>query len=402
MNMLNESKSKKINTIIFLLFLVIGFASLAAGTVTLNTVPENISMWTNSSSYPYEFNLDDFGFALDDATAVGVIEGVSVKGNISSTPDVDIVLIDSHYNDLYTPKMEYGKFFWEEDYGRMAAVINKSLAFQLFGYTDCVGEELTYMEHMYTIIGVCSDSYTIYTAEDYVLYIPYSPTIKYTTSYIGVAAVPIKTKAITAQALNRLMAETYTNYETVDTISSKQTIWFGLKLSTIPLLAIVFFLLGRYIKRKAEKRINKFKNKLKNQYLLSLIPEIIIWALIYALIFFIIFYILKLMYDQLLYGLASLGESYRITAVDSKNLAYLFSSIQSMADKQVKLSELVRIKESRNMLSISVICFYLFWLFGFATGIFKTIIVSITDNLRRQGDKIYHITALRRKKSEVK
>jgi hypothetical protein len=392
MNMLNEDKGKgkKINTVILLLFLVIGFASLAAGTVTLSSVPENISVWVDSSSYPYEFNLYDLGSALDDATAVGVIEMANVKGNKSTTPDVDIVLIDSHYKDLYTPKMEYGRFFWEEDHGRMAAVINKSLAFQLFGYTDCVGEELTYMGRMYTIIGVCSDSYTIYPDEKYVLYTPYNPSIKYTTNYIGIAAVPVKAKAITTQALNRFMASKYTNYETVDTISLKQTIWFGLNLSIIPLVAIIFILVGRYIKRKVEKRINIFKDKLKNQYLFSMIPEIILWALIYALVFFIIFNILKLMYDQLLYGLSPLGENYSITAVDSKSLAYLFSSIQNMADKQIKLTELVKIKESRTLFSISIIFFYLFGLVGFVTGIFKSIMERVTANLRRQGNRVYH------------
>jgi hypothetical protein len=392
MNMLNENKGKdkKINTVILLLFLVTGFVSLAAGRVTLSSVPENISVWADSSNYPYEFNLYDLGSAVDDATAVGVVEGASVKGNKSSTPDVDIVLIDSHYKDLYTPKMEYGKFFWEEDHGRMAAVINKSLAFQLFGYTDCLGEEITYMGRMYTIIGVCSDSYTIYPEEEHVLYTPYNPTVKYTTSYIGIAAVPVKAKTITTQALNRFMASRYTNYETVDTISLKQTIWFGLNLSIIPLLAIIFFLVGRYIKRKVEKRINIFKDKLKNQYLPSMLPEIILWALIYALILFIIFNILKLIYDQLLYGLSSLGENYSITAVDPKSLAYLFSSIQNMADKQIKLTELVKIKESRTLFSISIIFFYLFGLVGFVTGIFKSIMERVTANLRRQGDRVYH------------
>lgn len=393
MNMLNEnkSKSKTLNTIILLLFLVISFASLAVGAVILNSIPENISMWVDSSSYPYEFDLYDFGSGLDDATAIGVIEGANVQGNKNSASSVDIVLIDSHYKDLYTPKMEYGKFFWEEDHNRMAAVINKSLAFQLFGYTECVGEEITYMGYMYTIIGVCSDSYTRYPEEKYVLYTPYNPSIKYTTNHVGITVVPIKFKTITTQALNKFMASKYTNYETVDTITCKQTILFGLKLSTIPLLAIVFFLVGRYIKRKVEKRLIIFKSKLKNQYLPDMIPEIILWVLKYALILFIIFNILKLMYDQLLYGLSSLGENYSITTMDSDSLAYLLSSIQKMADKQVKLTELVKIKESSTLFSISIIFFYLFGLFGVVTGIFKSIVEWITAKSRRQGHRVYRM-----------
>jgi hypothetical protein len=61
-----------------------------------------------------------------------------------------------------------------------------------------------------------------------------------------------------------------------------------------------------------------------------------------------------------------------------------------MADKQIKLTELVKIKESRTLFSISIIFFYLFGLVGFVTGIFKSIMERVAANLRRQGDRVYH------------
>lgn len=117
--------------------------SLAAGVRLLYAAPDIISAWTSLSPYPYDMDRKLFSRTLSHVTAVGLLEEQMVSSRYRAVYGVDVIMVDDQYGDVYSPRMEQGRFFWEKDFNRNTAVLSDKLAFQLFGYTDCVGERFS-------------------------------------------------------------------------------------------------------------------------------------------------------------------------------------------------------------------------------------------------------------------
>lgn len=374
MNMHNKKGNQNKLGFIMIVWLLsgAGLAAMIVGVTTLYSVPEIQSVWADSPNYLYDFDMKYFDRTFLHATAVGVIESESVKNDYHSVDGVDIVLVDNQYADVYSPKMELGKFFLEKDYNRMTAVINNKLAFQLFGYTDCVGEKLTYLNRTYDIVGVSSDRYTRYSEEKYRMFIPYPAAKNFSLDYVGVAGIPFYGNILSRQDLNRFMTARYKKYEIVDIVSYKQTFWFLIKLSAVPVLIMLLFITGTFLKTKLVKRIHIFKNQFQRCYLTEMLPKIIWWSILYAGIFFVVFYLLKMIYDQFLYDLLCLGQNFHITTLDPKSLLNLFYSIQSMTEKYIKPDELLLLRDSMTLITLSILLFYFSGLMYFVFRFLKS------------------------------
>ncbi|MGI6705003.1 MAG: ABC transporter permease [Clostridia bacterium] len=386
--MLSRKRVLRKRGFVFLLCLWMGIVlfSLASGVRLLYAAPDIVSAWTSLSLYPFNMDRKFFSRTLPHVTAVGLMKDGNVSSRYRTVYEVDLILVDDQYADVYSPRMKQGRFFWEKDFDRNTAVLNDELAFQLFGYTDCVGERYTYKDQSYVVVGVTSDDNTRYSKSRYRMYVPYSIGENSLCDFVGVAGIPFRGNTPARLDINRFMMGRYRVFETIDIIAAKQTLWFLIKLSGIPILITAFSALAIILKERVTKDIRIIKERLQSLYLTDILPQILGWSIVYAGILTVIIYVLRKLYDQFLYDLLRLGENFSVSAVDWKGLVKLFYRIYNFLDKQVKPDELLILQDSRALIGFGIILFYLgglaFALYGIFTGL---------------GRKAGHLMSIRRK-----
>jgi putative ABC transport system permease protein len=91
------------------------------------------------------------------------------------------------YYDIQDLKMELGRFIKNTDVNNNSyvCVINAASATELIGYTDCLGQILSFDGMKFTIVGVLEDDDTsltsVFNSSSYVAYIPYTALMRLST-----------------------------------------------------------------------------------------------------------------------------------------------------------------------------------------------------------------------------
>jgi len=198
----------------------------------------------------------------------------------------------------------------------------------------------------------------------------------------------------------------YRVFEIIDSIAAKQTLWFLIKLSGIPVLIITFSALAIILKERVTKDIRIIKERLQSLYLTDILPQILGWSIVYGGILTAIIYVLRKLYDQFLYDLSRLGENFSVSAVDWKGLVKLFYGIYNFLDKQMKPDELLILQDSRALITIGIVLFYLgglaFALYGVFIGLGRKAGHLMSIRRKPYGINVFRSIALLKERLDIK
>ena len=136
-------------------------------------------------------SLDTLAKWRDELPAVGLLAPsvtASVTGKYGSE-DGTFTLYGTNeaYDDIAGLKLCMGRFLNSADVASFTRVciLSYKAASELIGYTDCVGEQISFNGMKYTIVGVLSDSESITTSmrsSGYTAYIPYTSLMRLSDS----------------------------------------------------------------------------------------------------------------------------------------------------------------------------------------------------------------------------
>ena len=156
----------------------------------------------------------------------------SVTGKYGSDNDSFTVYgTNAFYDDIAGLKLSMGRFLNSADVSShtRVCVLSYKAATELIGYTDCIGEQISFNGMKYTIVGVLSDSESITTSmrsSGYTAYVPYTSLMRLSdsvteavTSFV-VSAPEGRSIDDTEAGLTRLLMERFSEDEDAFTISS--------------------------------------------------------------------------------------------------------------------------------------------------------------------------------------
>ena len=112
----------------------------------------------------------------------------SVTGKVGADSDsFTLYGTNAFYDDIAGLKLSMGRFLNSADVSShtRVCVLSYKAATELIGYTDCIGQQISFDGNKYTIVGVLSDSESITTsmrASGYTAYIPYSSLMRLSDS----------------------------------------------------------------------------------------------------------------------------------------------------------------------------------------------------------------------------
>ena len=126
-------------------------------------------------------NEDAIGLTAPSITA-------SVTGKFGSDSDSFTVYgTNAFYDDIAGLKLSMGRFLGSADVEShtRVCVLSYTAATELIGYTDCIGEQISFNGMKYTVVGVLSDSESITTSmrsSGYTAYVPYTSLMRLSDS----------------------------------------------------------------------------------------------------------------------------------------------------------------------------------------------------------------------------
>ena len=178
---------------------------------------ETLSDWTNEKP--------GIGLTAPSITA-------SVTGKYGSESDsFTLYGTNAFYDDIAGLKLSMGRFLNSADVDShtRVCVLSYKAASELIGYTDCIGEQISFDGSKFTIVGVLSDSESITTSmrsSGYTAYIPYTSLMRLSdsvteavTSFV-VSAPEGGSIDDTEAALNTLLLERFAEDDEAFSISS--------------------------------------------------------------------------------------------------------------------------------------------------------------------------------------
>ena len=178
---------------------------------------EKLSDWTNEKP--------GIGLTAPSITA-------SVTGKVGSESDsFTLYGTNAFYDDIAGLKLSMGRFLNSADVDShtRVCVLSYKAASELIGYTDCIGEQISFDGSKFTIVGVLSDSESITTSmrsSGYTAYIPYTSLMRLSdsvteavTSFV-VSAPEGGSIDDTEAALNTLLLERFAEDDEAFSISS--------------------------------------------------------------------------------------------------------------------------------------------------------------------------------------
>lgn len=242
--------SNKLRAVLTMLGIIIGvvalvvLVSLVSGTT--DTVTESVSSLGSdlltvvvSDDKGDPLSLDEVeGFADEEEiglTAAVSEESFTVKYD-SESESATVYGTTSSYFDIQGLSMLLGRFILSSDVenNTYVCVINETMAEDLVGYLDCVGEEISIDGMKFTIIGVLDDDddslTAAFTSGSYVAYIPYTTLVRLSdtasneisTFYVSAAQDSDTDTAETA--ITELLLERFEEDEDAFTVSNQSVL----------------------------------------------------------------------------------------------------------------------------------------------------------------------------------
>ena len=223
------------------LVILVSLVNGATGSVTesISKLGSNLLTVTISDNKGSPVHLDDLEKWMEDGTVGGAAaytqESFTGKyGGEAST--VNVYGVSSYYGDIQDLDLLLGRFIKTTDVDNhtYVCVINETLATELVGYSDCLGEEITLSGTKFTVVGVIKDDDSsltrVFSRESLVAYIPYtslvrlsdSATLEITSFYIS--AAENKTTKETEEVLENLLLKRFEEDEDAFSISSQDAL----------------------------------------------------------------------------------------------------------------------------------------------------------------------------------
>jgi len=207
--------SNKLRAFLTMLGIIIGVMALvilvslvngATGSVTdtISSLGSNlitVSISDNKGSPVYLADLDNWMEEKKIGNAAAYVKESFTGKYGGNAESVDVYGVSSSYDSIQGLSLLLGRFIKSSDVDNhtYVCVINETLATDLIGYTDCLGQEITVNGVKFTVAGVIEDDDNSLTREfkkdSYVAYIPYttlvrisdSATLEVTSFYISAA-----------------------------------------------------------------------------------------------------------------------------------------------------------------------------------------------------------------------
>lgn len=242
--------SNKLRAVLTMLGIIIGvvalvvLVSLVSGTT--DTVTESVSSLGSdlltvvvSDDKGDPLSLDEVEEFADEEeiglTAAVSEESFTVKYD-SESESATVYGTTSSYFDIQGLSMLLGRFILSSDVenNTYVCVINETMAEDLVGYLDCVGEEISIDGMKFTIIGVLDDDddslTAAFTSGSYVAYIPYTTLVRLSdtasneisTFYVSAAEDSDTDTAETA--ITELLLERFEEDEDAFTVSNQSVL----------------------------------------------------------------------------------------------------------------------------------------------------------------------------------
>lgn len=194
--------SNKLRALLTMLGIIIGVMALvilvslvkgATGSVTdsISDLGSNMLTVTVSDNKGNPVGLDDLVTWMGDS-AIGeaaCYSKESMTAKYSGTSETaDVYGISPYYDKIQALNLLLGRFIKSSDVTNhtYVCVINETMATELIGYTDCIGQEISLGGVKFTVVGIIEDSDTsltrAFSKDSYVAYIPYTSLVRMSDS----------------------------------------------------------------------------------------------------------------------------------------------------------------------------------------------------------------------------
>ena len=194
--------ANKMRAMLTMLGIIIGVVSLvvlvslvngATSSVTdaVSSLGSDMLTVTISDDKGLPVTLDQLDLWIREEYTIGLCapaSTASVTGKYGSDSDSFTVYgTNAYYDDIAGLTLEQGRFLNSADVNNntCVCVISNGSASDLIGYTDCLGEELSFNGSRYKIVGVLSENESITTSmrsSGYTAYIPYTSLMRLSDS----------------------------------------------------------------------------------------------------------------------------------------------------------------------------------------------------------------------------
>lgn len=243
--------SNKLRAFLTMLGIIIGVMALvilvslvngATGSVTdtISSLGSNLLTVSISDNKGAPVYLEDLSKWMDEENTIGNAAAYtkeSFTGKHGGTSEtIDVYGVSATYDTIQDLSLLLGRFLKSSDIDNhtYVCVINETLASELVGYTDCIGQEISINGVKFTVVGVIEDddnSLTrVFAKDSYVAYIPYtslvrlsnSASLEVTSFYIGAAENGTMKDA--EETMNRILMKRFEDDEDAFSVSSQDTL----------------------------------------------------------------------------------------------------------------------------------------------------------------------------------
>ena len=189
--------SNKLRAMLTMLGIIIGVMALvilvslvngATGSVTdsISGLGSNMLTVTISDNKGKPVYLDDLASWMNEKQIgdVACYSNESMTAKYQGTSEsVDVYGISPYYDKIQGLDLLLGRFIKSTDIENhtYVCVINETLASEVIGYTDCIGQEISFEGMKYTVVGVLSEDENLMTSmrgSSYTAYIPYTSLLR--------------------------------------------------------------------------------------------------------------------------------------------------------------------------------------------------------------------------------
>jgi len=223
------------------LVILVSLVNGATGSVTesISSLGSNMLTISISDDKGSPVSLEDLDNWMADGTVgnAAAYEQESFTGKYEGTSStIDVYGVSSYYGDIQDLQLLLGRFIKSTDVDNhtYVCVINETLATELIGYTDCIGQEVSINGTKFTVEGVIKDSDSsltrAFSMDSLVAYIPYttlvrmssSATLEITSFYVSASAN--STTKETEEAMNQILLKRFEEDEDAFSISSQDAL----------------------------------------------------------------------------------------------------------------------------------------------------------------------------------
>lgn len=177
---------------VLLILVVVHFFNL------LSEYEDRVEVWMSNYALGYANDLSprrllgrqevDALSMFENWTVVGVSD-TAIESNTGIVQGIELHHIGYGYGDVLTVTTEKGRFLWREDIeeASSAIVLDNSLAFELFGHIDCIGNNVYIEEVKFSVVGVVRADSSLGRKAHYRAYIPFmDESVTMDISHIGI------------------------------------------------------------------------------------------------------------------------------------------------------------------------------------------------------------------------